>query len=82
MTDEAVPYTAINSLSDIPEYRGLWSWVSSIDHKQIGIMYIVSALCFFLVGLTLALIMRTQLLVPMNHFVSQDLYNQIFTMHG
>jgi cytochrome c oxidase subunit 1/cytochrome c oxidase subunit I+III len=45
-------------------------------------MYIVSALFFFLVGLTLALIMRVQLMVPMNRFVSQDAYNQIFTMHG
>lgn len=72
----------ISSLADIPEYRGLLSWVTSIDHKQLGILYIVSALCFFLVGLGLALIMRTQLIVPMNRFVSQDFYNQVFTMHG
>jgi len=82
MTSESARSAAINSVADIPQYQGLFSWVASIDHKQIGIMYITSALFFFLVGLTLAMIMKIQLMVPMNHFVSQDLYNQIFTMHG
>ena len=82
MTEELKIAKTITSLADIPEYQGLWSWVSSIDHKQLGIMYIGSALFFFLVGLALALIMRIQLMVPMSHFVSQDFYNQVFTMHG
>ena len=82
MTYELRSSKVISSLADIPEYKGLWSWVTSIDHKQIGIMYILSALFFFLIGLGLAIIMRTQLLVPMNRFVSENAYNQIFTMHG
>ena len=82
MTDASRQHNAITWLADVPEYKGLWSWVTSIDHKQLGIMYIASALFFFLVGLALALVMRIQLMVPMNHFVSQDAYNQIFTMHG
>jgi cytochrome c oxidase subunit I len=91
MTESAFPQNAplppqprlkINTLADIPEYRGLWSWVTSIDHKQLGMMYIGSALFFFLVGLTLAMIMKIQLIVPNNHFVSQNFYNQVFTMHG
>lgn len=82
MSHELQSIRTINSLADIPEYRGLWSWVTSVDHKQIGILYIVSALFFFLLGLILAVIMRIQLMVPMNHFVSPDTYNQIFTMHG
>jgi len=82
MTDAARPRQTFNWLADVPEYHGLWSWLSSVDHKQIGIMYILSALFFFLAGLTLAIIIRIQLMVPMNHFVSQDAYNQIFTMHG
>lgn len=72
----------ITSLADIPEYKGLWSWVTSIDHKQIGIMYIASALVFFLIGMTMAIAMRIQLMVPMNHFLTHYQYNQIFTMHG
>src|SRR3984957_144865 len=82
MTDAAHTQHTFNWLADIPEYHGLWSWVTSIDHKQIGIMYILSALFFFIAGLVLALIMRIQLMLPMNHIVSQDTYNQIFTMHG
>src|SRR5258708_38302422 len=82
MTDAARPHKTVTWLADVPEYHGLWSWVASIDHKQIGIMYILSALFFFLAGLALALIMRIQLMVPMNRFLSQDTYNQIFTMHG
>src|SRR5271155_2494294 len=82
MTDASRKHTEISWIADIPEYQGLWSWVTSIDHKQVGIMYIASALFFFIIGLILALIMRIQLMVPMNHFVSQDTYNQIFTMHG
>jgi cytochrome c oxidase subunit I len=73
---------SISSLADIPEYKGLWSWVTSIDHKQLGILYIVSALGFFIVGVCLGLIMRTQLIMPMNRLVSQEFYNQVFTMHG
>ena len=52
MTYELRSRKAISSLADIPEYKGLWSWVTSIDHKQIGIMYILSAL--FLSSLVLA----------------------------
>jgi cytochrome c oxidase subunit I len=82
MTDALHSHKTSNWLATVPEYQGLWSWVTSIDHKQIGIMYIVGALFFFLAGLALALIMKIQLMVPMNHFVSQDTYNQVFTMHG
>ncbi len=70
------------TLWDIREYRGFLSWVSSVDHKQIGIMYLLSAGLFFCVGLAEALTMRTQLIRPENHWLSPDTYNQIFTMHG
>jgi cytochrome c oxidase subunit 1/cytochrome c oxidase subunit I+III len=70
------------TLRDIPEYRGLLSWVTSVDHKQIGILYLLSAGLFFCIGLTEALIMRTQLIRPENHWLSPEIYNQIFTMHG
>jgi cytochrome c oxidase subunit I len=63
-------------------YRGLASWVASIDHKQIGILYILSALVFFLVGVGEALAMRIQLMRPLNTFLSPQTYNQVFTMHG
>ncbi|MBK9714492.1 MAG: cytochrome c oxidase subunit I [Kouleothrix sp.] len=57
-------------------------WVASVDHKQIGIMYLVATFVFFLVGGVEALLMRIQLSRPENSFLSPQAYNQIFTMHG
>jgi cytochrome c oxidase subunit I len=70
------------TLFSMPEYRGLLSWVSSVDHKQIGLMYIATSLVFFVTGAALAVLMRTQLIRPENHFLSPGTYNEIFTMHG
>jgi len=82
MSDTPSSQQAITSLADMKEYRGFVSWFTSIDHKQIGIMYIVSALFFFLVGLGEALLMRTQLIKPLNYWLSPGTYNEIYTMHG
>ncbi|MEO0492413.1 MAG: cytochrome c oxidase subunit I [Actinomycetota bacterium] len=66
-----------------PQADGSWKdWVSTVDHKKIGIMYGVAAMFFFLVGGLEALLIRTQLAFPENGFLSADVYNQIFTMHG
>jgi cytochrome c oxidase subunit 1 len=64
------------------EATGLWSWLTTIDHKRIGILYGTSAIFFFLLGGLEALIIRTQLLRPDNHLVSDQRYNELFTMHG
>ena len=60
----------------------LGSWLTTVDHKRIGILYLVTALVFFLFGGTEAFIMRLQLMRPDNHLVSQGLFDQLFTMHG
>ncbi|WP_263367791.1 cytochrome c oxidase subunit I [Edaphobacter bradus] len=57
-------------------------WVSTVDHKKIGIMYIVYALIFLLIAGVEAIIMRIQLAVPNNDFVSPQVFNRMFTMHG
>jgi cytochrome c oxidase subunit I len=62
--------------------RGLWSWITTVDHKRIGILYMLTALFFFAVGGVEALMIRVQLARPDNDFVSADTYNQLFTMHG
>jgi len=62
--------------------QGLLQWLSAVDHKQISIMYMLISLFFLLVGGALAILMRIQLAVPENHFLSPMAYNQIFTMHG
>ncbi len=57
-------------------------WLSTIDHKQIGILYLLAALLFFIIGGSEAVLMRTQLAVANNHFMGPAVYNQVFTMHG
>jgi cytochrome c oxidase subunit 1 len=64
------------------EPRGLGSWLTTVDHKRIGILYFVSSFLFFLVGGLMALTMRTQLIVPDNTLVGPHLFNQLFTTHG
>ena len=61
---------------------GLISWLTTVDHKKIGLMYGISALFFFLVGGVEALLIRIQLAVPNNTFISHQLYNELFTMHA
>lgn len=68
--------------SEAAARRGLLAWVASVDHKQIGIMYMLSSLLFFGIGGIEALLIRIQLAVPNNHFLGPDTFNQIFTMHG
>jgi cytochrome c oxidase subunit 1 len=64
------------------EPTGLWSWITTVDHKRIGILYGASAFAFFLIGGLEALLLRIQLGRPDNTFLSPDVYNQLFTMHG
>ena len=54
----------------------------TVDHKRLGILYVVYALFFLLVGGAEAIAIRIQLAVPHNHFVSPEIYNELFTMHG
>ncbi len=62
--------------------NGFLQWISTVDHKQIGIMYLSSSLFFFLVGFAEAMLMRIQLARPENSFLFPETYNQIFSMHG
>ncbi len=66
-----------------PRSKTGWrSWVNTVDHKKIGIMYGVSALVFLLIGGFEALLIRAQLWSPRNSLLSADQYNQVYTMHG
>ena len=64
------------------EKSGVWSWLTTVDHKRIGLLYFYTALVFFLIGGIEAELLRIQLQGPNRHFVSAELYNQLFTMHG
>src|SRR5437660_252150 len=60
----------------------LHEWTTTVDHKKIGIMYILMAVVFLVVGGVEALLLRWQLLWPRNDFLGPDVFNQMFTMHG
>jgi cytochrome c oxidase subunit 1 len=64
------------------EPSGVLAWLTSTDHKRIGISYMATAFAFFLVGGLLAAVMRAQLAQPEETLVSTERYNQLFTMHG
>lgn len=62
--------------------RGLWSWLTTIDHKRIAIMYFISIMAFFLIGGLFAILLRLELLTPEPLFMTGDMYNRAMTLHG
>ncbi len=75
---------ATTALEHAPAYQRstIVEWLTTVDHKKIGIMYGASAFIFFLIGGIEALIIRAQLATPNGTLVSAEMYNQLFTMHG
>ena len=61
---------------------GIINWLTTIDHKRIGILYGITAFILFLTGGIEAILMRLQLAAPGMDLVSPEIYNQLFTMHG
>jgi cytochrome c oxidase subunit I len=84
MSDIPIPAGSLPVAIEVEEEnkRSLLSWVASVDHKQIAIMYLLTTLFFFGLGGIEALLMRLQLAWPGMKILSPDGYNQIFTMHG
>jgi cytochrome c oxidase subunit 1 len=74
----APPYT----IAAENEESGFWGWLTTVDHKKIGKLYLYTALTFFLIGGIEAGIMRYQLMKPNMQAVSAEMFNQLFTMHG
>ncbi len=60
----------------------LWDYLTTVDHKKIAILYLVAGGFFFVLGGIEALLIRVQLAVPNNDFMSADMFNQVMTMHG
>lgn len=66
----------------INEFKGIGSWLTSLDHKRIGLMYLISVMFFFLVGGIMALLIRLELFAPGGQFFTGNSYNQVLTYHG
>jgi len=86
MADAAIVLTIIGIvfvLTYFKKWKWLWKeWLTTVDHKKIGIMYIISAVLMLFRGGVDALLMRAQLTVPNNTFLDSQHYNEIFTTHG
>ena len=82
MASIAQPQVIAPSTTTTKPATGLWSWLTTVDHKRIGLMYGVSAFIFLLIGGVEALIIRAQLAQPNSSVVSAQTYNELFTMHG
>ena len=78
----SVTHVTTEETAPAPRGGGVMEWLTTTDHKKIGIMYLVNSFVFFLIGGSLALLMRTQLARPDNHVLSAHLYNEVFTIHG
>jgi cytochrome c oxidase subunit I len=76
----ARPEIALHGLD--PEPRGWLGWLTTTDHKRIGIMYLVLTVLFLLLGGVEALLIRTQLAVPDNTLIDPETYNGLVSMHG
>jgi cytochrome c oxidase subunit 1 len=82
MASIAQPQTQTVERPAVVANTGLWSWLTTVDHKRLGLMYGVAAFFFFLVGGLEAMVMRVQLVAPDNDVVAAARFNELFTMHG
>lgn len=71
-----------NGKNYLNSQKGFFSWAFTLDHKRIGVMYLVSILFFFLIGGLFALALRSELLTPGKNFIDAKTFNQFFTLHG
>ena len=87
MTAEVAATTPLLARRPFPARLGpkgtlIYKLLTTTDHKLIGIMYVVACFVFFMIGGLMALLMRTELATPGLQFLSNEQYNQLFTMHG
>jgi cytochrome c oxidase subunit 1 len=80
--DVVAPRSKGSSDNYLTHDKGIASWVFTLDHKRIGVMYLCSVLTAFALGGFFALIVRTELLTPQHTIIDHDTYNKMFTLHG
>ena len=82
MATAASPHVPAAPVEGAPARATLRSWLTTVDHKRIGILYLLVTLFFFATGGLMALVIRMQLETASGTVVSPDTYDQVFTMHG
>jgi cytochrome c oxidase subunit 1 len=81
-TADEIPVGQSGGKNYINAEQGIWSWLTTVDHKRIGLMYLASTLTAFLLGGIFALVVRLELLNPGKDVLTAPQYNQAFTLHG
>jgi cytochrome c oxidase subunit 1 len=81
MSSDSMTWPSVQTITS-PLSERVHAWVTTVDHKRLGVMYIVYSLFFLVVGGIEATTMRVQLIRPHNDFVSPQVFNRMFTMHG
>ena len=80
--DVMLPGEQSNDENYLKHDKGILSWIFTLDHKRIGVMYLISVMSSFLLGGLFALVIRTELFTPGKTIINADTYNQMFTLHG
>ncbi len=82
MTENHNHHAEPSYLVDTGKRRGIMAWLTTVDHKRIGVLYLYSIMVFFIVGGLLGLLMRSELFYPGQQLYGPQTYNAIFTLHG
>src|SRR6267154_2694030 len=82
MSSDVMAIQTAEVVADRPWLQALHEWVTTVDHKRLGILYILYALLFLVIAGGEAVIIRIQLMYPHSDFVSPQVFNRMFTMHG
>jgi Heme/copper-type cytochrome/quinol oxidases, subunit 1 len=64
------------------KHKGILGWLLTTDHKRIGLLYLISMITFFLVGVTFGVLMKLEMLTPGRTIMNPETYNSLFTLHG
>ena len=77
-----LPERPLSYLDDSGPRRGILGWITSVDHKRVGVLYLYASLGFFAVGVAIGFVMRLVQLNMFHHLVTAQTYNALFTVHG
>jgi Heme/copper-type cytochrome/quinol oxidases, subunit 1 len=82
MSDEVEKIEYVSYLEHKGKYTGIRSWIFTLDHKRIGLLYLYAIIVLFFVGALLGLLMRIELIAPGETIMKPQIYNGLFTVHG
>lgn len=82
MSENSTSHQQPSYLEEKSQYKGIFAWIFSTDHKRIGLLYLYTIMALFAVGVILGLIMKIELIAPGQTIIGPQTYNSLFTLHG